>query len=175
MNHKSICLWAVVCVCCTWCIQPEVCAGGTSDRRLCPSIQHFWGPSTGDGPAQECLLCARGSSSDTLQDQSWISQPSDRERDGIRRRTHQNWWSVVAEWLQMFKKNTYLPWVVFLVQQQLWRVQPASMFVLSVSTSPHRRKRSPGSQRWSQHNHHLSPCSHGMFPQSRLRWTPCIL
>lgn len=55
---------------CTWYIQPAVCAEGTSDRRPCPSSQHSWDPSTGDGPDLRCLLYARGSSSDTPQDQS---------------------------------------------------------------------------------------------------------
>lgn len=67
----------------TWYIQPVVCAEGTSDRRPCPSSQHSWGPSTGDGPDLRCLLCARGSSSDIPQDPSWTSQPSDSEPERI--------------------------------------------------------------------------------------------
>lgn len=68
-----------------------------------------------------------------------------------------------------------LLWVVFQDQRLLWRAQPASRSALSVSTSPRRRRKSPGSQRWSQRSHHQSLCSHGRFPRSQPHWKLCNL
>lgn len=71
--------------------------------------------------------------------------------------------------------SQFTPWVVFQVQPRLWRELPASRFVLSASTSLRRKRRSPGSQKWSQRSRHLSPCSRGRFLQSPLHWRLCNL
>ena len=86
-------------------------------------------------------------------------------------------WAANCEvvWMKARHKSSNLPWAVFPAQQLLWRAQPASTFVPSVSTSPRRRTTSPGSRRWSQHSHHLSLCSREMFPQSRPHWMLCSL